>query len=154
MRLALYLDSIHQTPNVSGTSYRDSVGNLMRQFQKLPAEHRKEGRRLGRIRIHEGGGLDAVAACLAPVVAMTLRQEVRLQRRRQTASQWPLGTHACFQCKFWVRGHDIPKRSWPSREMADTVRLSLGDPLMLTYACPAQSGYFHIGHAKDGTTRP
>jgi len=154
MRLALYLDSIHQTPNMSARTYRKCVGQLMHQFRNLPAEQRKEAKRLGRIRIHEGGGLDAVAACLAPVVAMTLRQEIRLQRRRQTASHWPLGTHACFQCKFWVRGHDIPKRSWPSREMADTVRLSLGDPLMLTYACPAQSGYFHIGHAKDGTTRP
>jgi hypothetical protein len=55
-------------------------------------------------------------------------------------------TPACSQCK--LRGYDIPKRSWPSQEMADVVRLSLQDSLMVTYACPVQPGYFHIGHAK------
>jgi hypothetical protein len=126
----------------------------MRQFQKLPAEQRKEARRLGRIRIRESGSLDAVAGCLVPMTAMMLRQEIRLQRRRQTASQWPPGTHACLQCKFRVSGYDIPKRSWPTQEMADAVRISLRDPLMVTYACPEQPGYFHIGHAIDGTIQP
>lgn len=146
MRLALYLHSIQQTPNVSGESYPECISNLMGQFQKLPAEQRKEGKRLGRIRIRDGGGLDAVAGYLVPVPAKALRREIRLQKRREKASQWPPESPACFQCR--VRGYDIPKRSWPSQEMADAVRLSLRDPLMVTYACPVQPGYFHVGHAK------
>lgn len=146
MRLALYIHSLQLTPNVSGKSYSECVGNLMRQFQKLPDEQRKEGKRLGRIRIREGGGLDAAAGDLVPVPAKVLRQEIRLKKRREKASQWPADTPACFQCK--VRGYDIPKRCWPSQEMADAVRLSLRDPLIVTYACPVQPGYLHLGHVK------
>ncbi len=99
MRLALYLESIHQTPNLSNTSYRESIGNLMRQFQELPAEQRKDGRLLGRLRIRDCGGLDAAAGCLVPVPARVLRREVKLQKHRETASQWPPETPACSHCK-------------------------------------------------------
>jgi hypothetical protein len=51
MRLALYLDSVQQTPNVSGNNYREYVMNLTRQFQQLAAEQRKDAKRLGRMRI-------------------------------------------------------------------------------------------------------
>ncbi len=154
MRLALYLDSIHQTPNMSGRSYRECLGKLVRQFQKLSVEQRKEARRLGRIRIRNSASLDAVAGCLPAMTARALRQEIRFQRRRDTARHWPPGTPACFQCKWRVSGHDVPKRSWPSREMADAVRISLRDPRMVTYVCPVQPGYFHIGHSTDGTIQP
>jgi len=138
MRLALYLDSIYQTPNVSAASYRKCVGNFMRQFQELSAENRKEGGRLGRLRIRRSGDLEAAAGCLVPVPASALRREAKLQKRRDTASHWPPETPACFHCK--VRGYYIPKRSWPSQEIADAVRLSVRDPLMATYACPGQPG--------------
>lgn len=62
MCLALYLQSIQQTPNVSGESYRGWVSNLMSQLQQLPGEQRKEAKRLGRIRILECGDLDAALA--------------------------------------------------------------------------------------------
>jgi hypothetical protein len=118
----------------------------MRQFQELSDEQRKEGKRLGRIRIRKGGGLEAAAGFLVPVPAKTLRRQIRLQKRREKAKQWPSETPACFQCQ--VRGYGIPKRSWPSQEMADAVRLSLRDPLIVTYPCPVQPGYFHLGHPK------
>ena len=147
MCLALYLQSTQQTPNVAGESYRDCVRNLMNQFQQLPVEQRKEGRRLARIHIRECGGLAAAAGDLVPVPAKVLRHEIRLQKRREKASQWPPKTPACPSCT--VRGYDIPKRSFPSREMAEHVAASLRDPLLVAYPCPVQPGWFHLGHPKS-----
>jgi hypothetical protein len=152
MRLALYLDSVQQTPNVSGESYLDCIHSLMGQFQRLSVEQRKEARRLGRIRIRECGDLDAAAGYLVPVPTKAIRHELRLQKRREKASQWPAEMPACPQCK--VRGFHIPKRSWPSQEMAEAVRLSLGDPLLVTYPCPVQPGYYHLGHIKVRKLNP
>jgi hypothetical protein len=146
MRLALYLDSIQQTPNVSGNTYREYVVNLTRQFQQLAAEQRKDAKRLGRMRIRECGDLDAAASHLVPVPTKKIRLELAFQKRREKAGQWPLETPACPRCK--VRGYDIPKRSWPSQEMAEAVQLSLRDSLMVTYPCPVQPGFWHLGHRK------
>lgn len=147
MRLALYLDSIQEAPNVSGESYRAYVGNLSHQYQQLSAEQRKEAKSLGRMRIRECGSLEAAAGHLVPMPAKTARMELAFQKRREKASQWPPESPACSRCK--IRGYDIPKRCWPSREMADAVRLSLRDPLMVTYPCPAQPGFWHLGHQKQ-----
>src|SRR5258707_1109565 len=38
MRLAVYLDSIQQTPNVSGNNYREYVVNLSRQLEPISAK--------------------------------------------------------------------------------------------------------------------
>jgi hypothetical protein len=146
MRLALYLDSIQQVPNVSGESYREYVGNLSRQYQNLSGEQRKEAKSLGRMRIRECGSLETAARHFVPIPAKAARMELAFQRRREKASLWPPESPACSRCK--VRGHDIPKRSWPSQEMADAVRLSLRDPLMVTYPCPAQPDFWHLGHQK------
>jgi len=152
MRLALYLDSIQQTPNVSGNNYREYVVNLGRQFQQLAPEQRKDAKRLGRMRIRECGDLDAAASHLVPVPTKTIRMELAFQKRREKAGRWPAETPACPRCR--VRGFDIPKRSWPSQEMAEAVRLSLRDPLMVTYPCPVQSGFWHLGHRKNRRTQP
>jgi hypothetical protein len=152
MRLALYLDSIQQTPNVSGEDYRECISNLVGQFEKLQTEQRKEGRRLGRIRIREGGGLDAAAGYLVPTPAKALRQQIKILKRLEKASRWPLNSPACLSCT--VRGFDIPKRAWQSQEAADAVRISLRDPLLVTYQCASQPGYFHLGHQKHGTIQP
>jgi hypothetical protein len=121
MRLALYLDLIQQAPNVSGNSYREYV-NLSRQFEQLAAEQRKDAKRIGRMRIRECGDLDAAASHLVPVPTKRIRLELALQKPREKASRWPPETPACPRCK--VRGYDIPKRSWPSQEMAEAVRVS------------------------------
>lgn len=149
MRLALYLDSIQLTPNVSGENYSECVVNLNSQFQKLPAEQTKEGRRLGRMRIRECGDLVTAAGHLVPVPAKAARLELALQKRREKESHWPPETPACPRCK--VRGYDIHKRSWPSQEMAEHARASLRDPLLVTYECPVQPGFYHLGHAKART---
>src|SRR3984957_1598251 len=104
MRLALYLDSIQQAPNISGNSYREYVVNLSCQFQQLAAEQRKDAKRLGRMRIRECGHLDAAASHLVPVPPKTIRLELAFQKRREKAGQWPLETPACPRCK--VRGYD------------------------------------------------
>jgi hypothetical protein len=91
MRLALYLDSIQQTPNVSGNNYREYVVNLTRQFQQLAAEQRKDAKRLGRMRIRECGDLDAAASHLVPVPTKKIRLELAFQKRREKAGQWPAG---------------------------------------------------------------
>jgi hypothetical protein len=141
MRLALYLDSIQLTPNVSGKNYREYVVNLSRQLEQLAPEQRKEGKRRGRMRIRECGDLDAAASHLAPVPTKKILMELAFEKRREAACRWPPETPACPRCK--VRGYDIPKRSWPSQEMAEAVRLTLRDPLMDTYPCPVQSGFWH-----------
>jgi hypothetical protein len=150
MRLALYLDSIQQTPNVSGNNYREYVINLTRQFQQLAAEQRKDAKRLGRMRIRECGDLDAAGSHLVAIPTKRVLLELALGKRREKASQWPPEAPACPRCK--VKGYNIPKRSWPSQEMAERVRASLCDPLLVTYPCPVENGWFHIGHAKRGTT--
>jgi hypothetical protein len=152
LRLALYLDSVGQTPNVSGETYPERINSLMGQFQRLSAEQRKEARLLAKVRIRQCGDLDAAASYLVPTPGKAVRHEMRLQKRREKPSQWPLETPACPQCK--VRGFDIPKRFWHSQEMADSIRLSLRDPLMVTYACPVQPGYFHLGHRRVSTLNP
>jgi hypothetical protein len=146
MRLALYLDSIQQKPNVSGNNYREYVVNLSRQLEQLAPEQRKDAKRLGRMRIRECGDLDAAASHLVPVPTKRIRLELALQKRREKAGRWPPETPPCPRCK--VRGYDIPKRSWPSQEMAEAVRLSLQDSLMVTYPCPVQPGFWHLGHRK------
>ncbi len=102
--------------------------------------------RLGRMRIRECGDLDAAAGYLLPVPAKVAKLQLACQKRREKASRWPLETPACPYCK--VRGYDIPKRSWPSREMAEQVGGTLQDPLLVAYPCPVQSGRFHLGHPK------
>jgi hypothetical protein len=146
MRLALYLDSIQQKPNVSGNNYREYVVNLGRQLEQLAPEQRKDAKRLGQMRIRECGDLDAAASHLVPVPTKRIRLELALQKRREKAGRWPPETPPCPRCK--VRGYDIPKRSWPSQEMAEAVRLSLQDSLMVTYPCPVQPGFWHLGHRK------
>jgi hypothetical protein len=89
MRLALYLDSIQQTPNVSGNNYREYVVDLSRQFQQLAPEQRKDAKRLGRMRIRECGDLDAAASYLVPVPTKRIRLELALQKHREKASRWP-----------------------------------------------------------------
>ena len=148
MRLALYLHSANQTPNASGESYPEWIRALMSQFQNLPPELRKEGKRLGRSRIREFG-LDAAAGFLIHVPTRAFRQQVRFQKRREKARQWPPETPACPHCK--VRGYDIPKRCFPSKEMAERVGTSLRDPFLVAYPCPEQPGlWFHLGHVGAG----
>lgn len=79
MRLALYLDSIQQTPNVSGNSYREYI--VSRQFQQLAAAQRKDAKRFGRIRIRECGDLDVAASHLVPVPIKTIRLELAFQNQ-------------------------------------------------------------------------
>jgi hypothetical protein len=146
MRLALYLSSVQQLPSVWGESYREYVDDLTRQFQQLQAEQREEAKRLGRMRIRECGDLEAAVGHLVPVPAKVARMERAFQRRREKARQWPPEAPACPECK--VRGYDIPKRSWPSQEMAEVILLSLRDPQMVTYRCPVQPGFWHLGHTK------
>jgi hypothetical protein len=43
----------------------------------------------------------------------------------------------------------LPKRSWPTQEIAETIRLRQNDPLLVVYECPAQPGFWHLGHRKN-----
>lgn len=145
MRLALYLNSIQQTPNVSGNNYREYVVNLSRQFQQLAAEERKDAKRLGRMRIRECGDLDAVASHLVPVPTKKIRLELAFQKRREKAGRWPRRRRRVRG----ARSGDMTfpngpgrRRKWPKRYG------SLRDSLMVTYPCPVQPGFWHLGHRK------
>jgi hypothetical protein len=112
MRLALYLDSIQQTPNVSGNNYREYVVNLSRQLEQLAPEQRKHAKRLGRMRIRECGDLNAAASHLVPVPAKKILMELAFEKRREKARRRALGARSGDMTFPNGPGR---RRKWPKR---------------------------------------
>lgn len=147
LRFALYLDCAGVSPVFSGPNYRAYRHALSGQLASLPPELRKQGRREGRKRIRESGGLSPAAQHLVPVpttypsTASTLSSR---EKREQKILLWPQDSPRCPVCRMWA---GLPKRSWPSREIAEEARSRSGDPGLRVYPCPAQPGFWHLGHA-------
>jgi hypothetical protein len=50
----------------------------------------------------------------------------------------------CPRCRMRC---GLPKKSWPSHEMAEESRSRSPEAVRLvTYECPHQPGYWHVGH--------
>jgi hypothetical protein len=148
LRLALYLYWVGIDPHVSGASYREYLSQLAPVYCSIPAQLRKEGRRQGRRVIREAGGVELAASHLlpepklAPAIAGPWRRayEKHLKRMRN----WGPETPPCLECRI---GGVLPKRSWPSREAAEESRILQNDPQLISYRCPYQPGYWHLGHS-------
>jgi hypothetical protein len=161
MRLALYLDCIGAKPLLIGNSYKEYCDELRIQYQSIEPGLRKEGRRKGRKLIRETAGLDRVACHLVPVLPPApllppAQYKIAKWRRRsenykRKVSLWPPETPPCPNCKMWA---GLPKRSWPSRECAEKIRLGQRDPTLRVYECPMKPGFWHLGHRRMKSPEP
>ena len=148
MRLALFLGCVDVEANLmKGSTYKEHFVTLTGQFLSLDLELRKEARRRGRKRIREAPGLEMAAGHLIPRTLPTQpKRERRTHKSRKKIQHWPRETPPCAVCRM---GCGLPKRSWPSQEIAETIRLRQNDPLLVVYECPAQPGFWHLGHRKN-----
>lgn len=151
-RLAVFIESAGVVPLVQGSTYRDNFAALLDQYLRLEMELRWYARVEGRRRIREQG-LKAAAIRLIPVPAPVCdlsrlgpdqRRRVRLEYRRKLRRHSP-ATPLCPKCRI---ESGMPKRSWPSRAMAEQARARQNDPRLHVYPCPVQAGYWHLGHRR------
>lgn len=149
MRLALFLGCIDVEPDLNGSTYKEHLAALTGQFLSLDLELRKEARRRGRKRIRAAPGLEMAAGHLIPILPPTPPTPGRWARKyelsRRKMQHWPPETPPCAVCRM---GCGLPKRSWPSQEIAERIRLRQNDPRLVVYECPAQPGFWHLGRRK------
>lgn len=154
LRLALYLSRLGIDPHVTGTSYREYLAQLASRYCSVPASLRRAARREGRKVIRETGGVEPAAAHLLP--EPSLPQEITgpwkkgYENHLKRILSWGPETPPCLDCRI---GGVLPKRSWPSREMAEESRLLQNDPRLNSYPCPYQPGYWHLGHRGRSAAR-
>jgi hypothetical protein len=151
LRLALYLDCSGIAPIVTGYSYKQYCDALSTQLMALEPEVRKRGRREGRKLIREAPGLQKAAGHLVPVPPRTPARPGKslllYEKYKRRMLLWPPETPPCPNCRIWGKP-ELPKRSWPSWEIAEQVRLLQNEPDLRVYQCPANSEYWHLGHVK------
>jgi hypothetical protein len=148
LRLALYLDCIGVKAVLSGKCYREYCCALSNQFLSIDAEQRKAARRRGRELIRESPGLRKAAGHLIPVSQPAPkggRWRRNYENHKRKMLLWPSETPPCPVCRMWG---GLPKRSWPSWELAEEVRLRQNDRLLSLYECPVQAGFWHLGHKR------
>lgn len=149
-RLAIFLESADVIPIVRGSTYREYFDSLHDQYRGLTPEVRQRARIEGRRRIREQG-LESTAIRLIPVplpicgvpkLSPKQRRQIRA-KYRQRVRRWFPETPPCPKCLI---GPGMPKRSWPSRKLAEWACRQQKDPGLHVYPCPAQSGFWHLGH--------
>ncbi len=149
-RIAIFLESADAVPIVRGSTYREYFGSLQKQYLGLEREVRRRARVEGRRRIREQG-LESAALRLIPVplpvcnvakLSPKQRRQVRMEYR-QRVGRWLPETPPCPKCLI---GPGMPKRSWPSRERAEQACSQQKDSGLHVYPCPAQPGFWHLGH--------
>jgi hypothetical protein len=151
-RLAILLECAGVVPIIHGSTYREYCRSLEQQYCGLDIEVRRRARVEGRRRIRETGA-EAAAIRLIPVprpVCGIAKLSPRQRRRIRTAYRrkilrWQSETPPCSKCLIEA---GMPKRSWPSRELAAEVRKRQNDPGLHVYPCPVQPGFWHIGHRR------
>jgi hypothetical protein len=151
-RLGFYLRSIGIQPK-AGTQF---------QYDQLEQEQRKLARRTGRQLLIEFGSIAKAVVALSnhPVEdrlagnspMIVPRNRSREEQFLHNLSRWSPLTPPCPSCRM---GCGFPKRSWPTREWADEVRGRQHDRDKLrVFACPAQPGFWHLGHVGRRTVSP
>jgi len=155
-RLTLYLSSIGISLVASGSSYKQLLAGLQQQYNALPIDQRKLARLTGRHLIKTLGSIRAALTSLPYTIVLQEQKVSSASVASQTKSKhraeifalisqsWSALTPPCPSCRM---GNGYPKRSWPTREWADEVWAKQHDRATLNvYACPAQPGYWHLGH--------
>ena len=152
-RIATFIECAGVLPIIQGSTYSEYCKFLEEQYANLDPVVRRRARVEGRQRLREQG-VKSAAIRLIPVPspvfdASTIQSELRRNRRAKYQDQirrWPPETPPCPKCRI-ARG--MPKRSWPTREMAEIVRSQQNDPNLRVYPCPAQPGLWHLGHRRN-----
>src|ERR1035437_8781087 len=153
-RFALYLTSIGISPVPHSGSFKLWAAALQSQYSKLSEDQRKLARQTGRRLMSEFGSIKraiasfpiqgvqhtAVLAEVRTVPQTQTRQEEFLRKSRN----WSSLTPPCPSCRM---GGGFPKRSWPSYESAEEVRIRQHDQDTLrVFKCPVHPGFWHLGH--------
>lgn len=155
-RLALYLSSVGIPLVASGSSYKQLLAGIQRQYDVLPDRQRKLARQTGRRLIKTLGSIRAALTSLpckivlqeqkarSIVVAARTKDHHREEIFAIISRRWSALTPPCPSCRM---GNGYPKRSWPTREWADEVWARQHDRDTINiYACPVQAGFWHLGH--------
>lgn len=151
-RIAFFIECANMVPIIRGSTYTEYCKFLEEQYTNLEPELRRRARVEGRRRIREQG-LTAMTLRLIPVPPpLSGTQTISPNRCQKQCSgyqdkmrRWPPETPPCPKCQI-ARG--MPKRSWPTREMAEDVCSRQNDPNLHVYPCPAQPGFWHLGHRR------
>lgn len=157
-RMAIFIECAGVVPIIRGSTYREYCRFLEEQYTNLEPEVRRRSRVEGRRRIREQG-VEAAAIRLIPVPSPTYRTATinpgpRRKKRAKTQDKirrWPPETPPCPKCRMAL---GIPKRSWPTREMAEEVLRRQNDPDLHIYPCPVQPGFWHLGHRRNRNCIP
>lgn len=157
-RIAIFIESADVVPIIRGSTYREYFDCLQEQYLGLEPKVRRHGRVEGRRRIREHG-LESAAIRLIPVpVPICGVAKLSPKRRRrarakyqQKVLRWLPETPPCPKCLI---GPGMPKRSWPSRELAERACSQQEDSALHVYPCPAQPGFWHLGHDRRRQSPP
>ena len=151
-RMAIFIECAGLAPIIRGSTYSEYCEFLNEQYMSLEPEVRRRVRVEGRRRLREQG-VTAAAVRLIPVPQPVYNAPTVSPKRRQKLSlgyrdkmrRWPPETPPCPKCRI---AQGMPKRSWPTREMAEEVCSQQNDPDLHVYPCPAQPGFWHLGHRR------
>jgi hypothetical protein len=149
-RVAIFIECAGLIPIVRGSTYSEYCKSLLEQYTSLEPEVRRRARVEGRRRIRELG-VESAAIRLIPVPPVCVRSIIQRKqfqklraRYREKSHRWPPEAPPCPKCCF---APGMPKRSWPTREMAEEVRSRQKESDLHVYPCPAQPGFWHLGHS-------
>ena len=149
-RLACYLYTIGIHADMGNITNRKRYRLLLSAYSTLPKEVRREARRRGRQIIRKVGLIEATQRAyptwaIAPTIRLT-----RAERAEQMAELMLQSLGRCPHCSTWGKA----KRTWPSRELADSFRPFAGDMSLHSYECPVVSGSYHLGHKNEVPPSP
>ncbi len=149
--MAVFIECAGLIPIILGATYSEYCKFLEEQYTELEPEVRRWARVEARRRLREQG-VESAAIRLIPVPSQwekrTADPKPRRKRRvkyRDQIRRWPPETPPCPKCRM---AGDLPKRSWPTREMAEEVCSRQNDPNLHAYPCPVQPGFWHLGHRR------
>ena len=144
-RLACYLDTVGIRPAIKSMTNRERHGVLLSTYSALPKELRREARRRGRRIIREVGLMEATLHAYPTWTIPPTIQLAQQERAEQMAALIRESLGRCPHCSSWGQA----KRSWPTRELAESFRPFAGDMSLHSYECPVINGSYHLGHRKE-----
>lgn len=147
IRLALLLQVAGIEPVFEGHTYREMQTGLEKQWSVLTSNQRRAVRRKANHLISTADGLKNAGNHLVPSLheEESAGRQIPIDNSRKQIRHCASETPRCSVCR--MRG-GLPKRSWPSQEVAEQVREQQNDPRLVVYSCPAGAGW-HLGHRPD-----
>jgi hypothetical protein len=162
LRLAISIRTLGEDPvSTHVCSYKEYIPALLEQYSRLRKELGPEAARQARIQVRKSIrelGLTAATGPLplAQPSSISIPRPRSLKRSRQRlASFFALHKHEvppCWVCKMHC---GLPKKSWPSRDMAEeSVRRNPESATLCVYECRNSPGFWHVGHRRGYRAAP